>query len=295
MVGAGMVAGGAVALGYLLIAAGMVHRPQPLAEALGRLTGNVRATAGSKGDGVRARSASWLAGVLARAGIEPRDLDRDLQVAGRTREQYLVDKLTSGAAGLALPTALTVIVGLGGVTVPFAMVVAASAGLAVAGFVLPDRLLRRVADERRRAFRYALSSYLDVVNVMLAAGAGVETALADAADAGRGWAFTQLQAALARAQLAGESPWRAFRRLGEDLDLQELREVASGLELAGTHGARVRASLQARAQAMRARDLADVEARAEAATERMAVPSVVLVVGFIGFVGFPAAHEILGF
>jgi tight adherence protein C len=161
--------------------------------------------------------------------------------------------------------------------------------------VLPDVLARRLAAERRRAFRYALSSYLDLVNVILAAGAGVETALSDAADAGHGWAFNQLRSTLARARLAGESPWRAFARLGEELDLPELRETASGLALAGTHGARVRASLQARAQAMRNRDLADMEGHAEAATERMSVPSVVLVVGFIVFVGYPAAYEILGF
>lgn len=184
---------------------------------------------------------------------------------------------------------------IGGVDVPLAFTVLATGGLAIAGFLLPDVLLRRLAAERRRAFRYALSSYLDLVNVILAAGAGVETALSDAADAGHGWAFTQLRSALARAQLAGESPWQAFRRLGEDLDLPELRETASGLALAGTHGARVRASLQARAQAMRTRDLADMEGHAEAATERMSVPSVVLVVGFIVFVAYPAAYEILAF
>jgi len=294
MVTAGLVAGAMIAFGSLLVAAGLFARPEPLAEALGRLSGDSPQRPATTG-GLRRRSAGWLGGVLARAGLETPDLDRDLQVAGRTREQHLVDKLTAAVAGLALPPVLALIMTIGGVDVPLAFTVLATGGLAIAGFLLPDVLLRRLAAERRRAFRYALSSYLDLVNVILAAGAGVETALSDAADAGHGWAFTQLRSALARAQLAGESPWQAFRRLGEDLDLPELRETASGLALAGTHGARVRASLQARAQAMRTRDLADMEGHAEAATERMSVPSVVLVVGFIVFVAYPAAYEILAF
>ncbi len=293
MITAGLLAGAAIAGGLLLAAAGLLARPEPLATALARLDGHP-APAPERRD-ARARSVGRVADLLARAGLERPELDRDLQVAGRTREQHLVDKLVAFVAGLALPPVLSIIVVLGGVPVPIGFTVLAAAGLAVAGFVLPDLLLRRLAAERRRGFRYALSSYLDLVNVILAAGAGVETALADAADAGHGWAFDQLRSALARARLAGESPWRAFRRLGEELDLPELRETASGLALAGTHGARLRASLQARAQAMRNRDLADMEGHAEAATERMSVPSVVLVVGFIVFVGYPAAYEILGF
>jgi tight adherence protein C len=292
MVTAGLVAGAAIAGGMLLLAAGLFARAEPLATALARLD---RHPLGAGPGGARVRSVGQLGELLARAGLERSGLERDLRVAGRTREQQLIDKLTAFVAGLALPPVLAVIVALGGASVPVGFTVLAAAGLAVAGFVLPDVLLRRLAAERRRAFRYALSSYLDLVNVILAAGAGVETALADAADAGHGWAFAQLRSALARAQLTGESPWAAFARLGEELDLPELRETASGLALAGTHGARVRASLQARAQAMRNRDLAEIEGHAEAATERMSVPSVVLVVGFIVFVGYPAAYEILGF
>ena len=295
MMAAAMLAGGAVAFGTLLIAAGLFTRPEPLAAALARFAADDHNPSAAAPDDLRSRSLSWVTGVLARSGLDRPELDRDLRVADRSREQHVIDKLTAGVAGLALPPVLGVIVTLGGVDLPVVLLVLTSAGLAVAGFVLPDLLVRRLAAERRRAFRYALSSYLDLVNVILAAGAGVETALADAAEAGHGWAFRQLQIAQDRARLAGESPWRAFHQLGEELDLPELREVASGLGLAGTHGARVRASLQARAQAMRSRDLADMEGHAEAATERMSVPSVVLVVGFIVFVGYPAAYEILGF
>jgi tight adherence protein C len=44
---------------------------------------------------------------------------------------------------------------------------------AAAGFVLPGFVLRDEAARRRRAFRHTLSSYLDLVNVLLAGGAGI--------------------------------------------------------------------------------------------------------------------------
>ena len=42
----------------------------------------------------------------------------------------------------------------------------------------------------------ALSSYLDLVDVVLAGGAGIETALEAAAEAGDGWAFAEIRGAL---------------------------------------------------------------------------------------------------
>lgn len=290
----GLTVGALFGLGLTLLARGLLAGPAPLGEALRGLSlndGGARSTAPN----LSLRAADALGARLARLGLSASVRDADLRVVERSREQHQIEKLVGAVAGLALPPALTVVTRLGGVATPVALAAVASVALAIAGYLLPDALLKTHAAERRRAFRYALSSYLDLVTVILAAGTGVETALLDAASTGRGWAFRQLRSALERSRLTGESPWRVFGRLGEDLDLPELREVASSLDLAGTHGARVRMSLEARARAMRSRDLAETEAEAESATERMSIPSVVLVVAFIVFVGFPAAYEILGF
>lgn len=293
---AGLVAGAGLGLGLLLLAYGLVPRPRPLAEALAEL-GTSRSDDPSPvaPTDLRGRAAEALERFLGALGLSLDAVEADLKLLGRTPQQHLLEKLAAITAGFALPPVLAVILRLGGVTAPLSLVAVSAGCLATAGLVLPDIAVRSQAAERRRAFRFALSAYVDLVTVMLAAGTGVETALADAAKAGSGWSFEQLKAALGRTRLPGESPWTSFARLGRDLDLPELRELASSLDLAGTHGARVRASLEARAHALRARDLADMEASAEAATERMSVPSVVLVVGFIVFVGFPAAHTILGF
>ncbi len=291
----GLTVGALLGLGVTLVARGLLAGPVPLADALRGLSVADPDQSDASTSSLPLRAADALSGALGRLGLSASVRDADLRVAERSREQHHVEKLAGAVAGLALPPVLTVVTRLGGVATPVAMAALASVALALAGYLLPDALLKARAAERRRAFRYAFSSYLDLVTVILAAGTGVETALLDAAGAGNGWAYRQLQSAIDRSRLTGESPWRVFGRLGEELDLPELREVASSLDLAGTHGARVRLSLQARARAMRSRDLAETEADAESATERMSIPSVVLVVAFIVFVGFPAAHEILGF
>jgi tight adherence protein C len=65
------------------------------------------------------------------------------------------------------------------------------------------------------------------------------------------------------------------------------------MELAGTEGAKVRASLAAKAASVRAHLLADAETQAQAATERMSLPLVLLFAGFLLLVGFPAIVHVL--
>jgi hypothetical protein len=65
------------------------------------------------------------------------------------------------------------------------------------------------------------------------------------------------------------------------------------LSLAGTEGAKVRASLTARAAAIRARQLSDAETAAQAATERMSLPLVLLFAGFLLLIGYPAVIHVL--
>lgn len=300
MIAAGIVAGIGVGLGLLLLVYGLRPAREPLAQALERLLDPSAPAGGvipvqAAAAGWRGRVTTRVAQGLAVAGADLGRLDGDLKVVGRELEEHLVDKVTAGLVATALAPGAVALMRLGGVGAPWSLAAVGALALGVAGFLLPDLLVRSQAAERRRSFRYALSSYLDLAHIVLAAGAGVETALGYAADAGEGWAFAELRAALHRSRLTGESPWSAFRRLGEELDIPELREVASSLDLAGSHGAKVRASLEARAQALRSRDLTEMEGEAEAATERMAVPSVLLVVGFVIFVGFPAVYQILGF
>lgn len=291
----GIVAGAGLGIGALLVVAGLIARPRPLAEALAELDRQGPPPSRSSESARLQQIAVRVDRAIDDLGLVREDVVSDLAVLDRTSAEHAVHRLSAALAGLLLPPALTAIAWLGGVQFPIPMVVLAALLLAVGGLALPDRLARAQATERRRDFRFALSSYLDLVVVLLAAGVGAETALADAACTGNGWAFQRIRLAVDRSRLTGETPWQGFHRLGRELDLPELRELASSLDLAGTHGARIRASLRSRSRSLRARDLSDMEGYAEAATERMSVPSVVLVVGFILFVGFPATYQILGF
>jgi len=162
-----------------------------------------------------------------------------------------------------------------------------------AGFVVPDLRVRAEATRRRAGFRHALSAYLDLVWVTLAGGAGIDSALTNSVGIGRGWAFDRIGKALTAARLTRTTPWAGLCRLGEELDVAELAEFAASISLAGTEGAKVRATLGAKAAALRTRQLTDAEGEAQAATERMTLPVMVLLLGFLVFIAYPALILVL--
>jgi Flp pilus assembly protein TadB len=155
-------------------------------------------------------------------------------------------------------------------------------------------MLRNSAQRRRKSFLHAFSSFLDLTNVLLAGGAGTETALLAAADAGDGWAFEQLRNALVRARSSHHSPWVELASLGERFNLVQVVEVAGSVQLAGEHGARIRSSLSAKAESLRHRQMSEIEASANSSTERMGVPMVLLFLAFIVLIGYPAVTLIVG-
>jgi Flp pilus assembly protein TadB len=215
----------------------------------------------------------------------------DLAVLGRTPARHAVDKLATAVAMTVIAAALGGVLAALGTCAPVVAVMLVMAA-ATAGFVVPDLTARSQAAARRRSFRHALSSYLDLVNVLLAGGAGIETSLTAAAEAGDGWAFEALRDELVRARTLRRTPWACFGELGERWAIDELVELASSVRLAGEHGARIRASLAAKASALRAHQLARIEADAQSATERMGMPTVLMFVGFVGLLGYPAVQVI---
>ncbi|GAA5169063.1 MULTISPECIES: secretion system protein [Amycolatopsis] len=217
---------------------------------------------------------------------------RDLQVIGRPIDVLLAEKATLCVVGLLLPTAVQAVLLVAGLALPWQLPLAAGALCAVGGFWWPDADVRHQAARKRAAFRHALAAYLDLVRVSLAGGAGVDAALNHSVAIGQGWAFGHIRRALNIAQLTRGTPWTTLRQLGEELGVPELVELAASVSLAGTEGAPVRASLAAKASAMRARDLAESLGKAQAATERMSLPVICLMTGFLLFIGYPAAAHV---
>ena len=232
--------------------------------------------------------------LLERLGLDLGRFRTDLRITDRTPERHAIEKLTAATVGLGTPVLLAAVAASTGAALPYGLVAAAGVCFGVAGFLLPDILLRDAARTRRDALRNALSAYLDLVNVLLAGAAGTETALAAAAAAGDGWAFAELRATLERSRALRQSPWDAFSALGAELGLTELQELAASVRLAGEQGAKIKASLAAKASSLRGQQLARAEAAAHAASERMAVPNVLMFVGFLAFAGYPALVSIVG-
>jgi Flp pilus assembly protein TadB len=195
---------------------------------------------------------------------------------------------TAALGGLAVAPALVVVASVSGVSfspeLPFAACLFVGAGAAL----LPVIELRRKATAARRAFRQALACWLELVALGQAAGMGIESALQSASSISDDERFRRIKTSVERARHAGRTPWAGLGQLGEELAIPDLVELGATLSLAGVEGARIRGSLAARAHALRQKELNEAEADANATTERLFLPSIVLMLGFLLFVGYPA-------
>nr|MDT0665887.1 hypothetical protein [Micromonospora sp. DSM 115978] len=167
-------------------------------------------------DGWAVRAGRPFVGLLRAAGLPTDALRQDLAVLGRSIDAHLAEKATAGIAGLLFPSLVGVAFAAGGRPFPWALPAALALLLAVVGFLLPDLTVKAEAERSRVEFRYALSAYLSLIQVLLAGGAGVESALTDAAGIGRGWPFVAVRRALRTARETRTSPWEGLGQLGAD-------------------------------------------------------------------------------
>lgn len=285
--------GVAAGFGVILVGSGLLPARTPLRDALARLETAPPSTAldGPETGWVRVLGGPLVDTTAGR--LVTSSLRQDLRLIGRSPEEQVARTVVILAVGLLWAPATFGLMALGGVDVSFVLPLWVSLLFGPIAVLIPMFTVRAEAAERRRSFRHALGCFLDLVAVRLAGGAGVESALTDSAAAGQGWVFIELRQALAEARLMGEPPWAGLARLGTEIDIAELRELAASAALAGDEGARVRASIASKAKALRVRGLTDAEGAAQAASERMSLPIVLLLVGFIVFLGYPAINQVL--
>jgi tight adherence protein C len=201
--------------------------------------------------------------------------------------------LLGGVAGFAVMPVGLAAASLASAPLPWTIPLWVGLLLGLVGVVSPVTSLQAHARTARRAARRAVGSFLDLVVLCLAGGMGIESALHAAAGISAQDVTKQLAVALNVARDSGRPPWSAFDELGQRLGLGELVELAAALNLAGREGARIRATLTAKAAAMRRRELATEESEANKTTERLFLPGVFLLLGFLAFIGYPAVTRIL--
>ena len=289
--------GAGIGVGLLVVARAFTPRPVPLDHVAALLDrpGTPFGVAAQSDDlgGVGSRLGAIGLGAMAVLRVGDRgSLDEKLRVLDKPMAKHAYEKMLAATFGAILPLIVGVVLAAAAMEAPVAAIGLSSLALAVAGFFYPDLPLAEQVEERRRGFRHAFSAYLDLVTIALAGGAGIESALEGAAEAGDGWAFAEIRRALRRARLTRRTPWDAFDQLGTELGVNELRELAASISLAGDHGARVKASLAAKADALRSAQAAELEVSAETRTEKMIVPVVVMVLGLVLFIGFGAVDAI---
>ncbi len=223
-----------------------------------------------------------------------RSIGTDLRVVGMTPGDYVVRRAAWAVVAAVVTLTMAMAASAAGVSVPVYAAALGTLAMAFLGWLVPAVTVRSGAKARRDDFTYALSAFVDLLTVALSGGLGVDEALERCAAVGQGWAFGEIRRALARAQLHKEPAWDGLIRLGRELGVRELQELAASVTLAGKDGSRVTTSITAKAKAMRQRAQSRVEATANTASELMSLPLMVMLLGFVLFVAFPTIATISG-
>jgi Flp pilus assembly protein TadB len=297
-----LLAGALVGLGLLLLVLAVRPSRVGIAAGIARLDADRQAPRMSVSDAIlsteglsdwRLRLGSRVAAALAARGLRVQSLRADLAVLGRSLEGFLASTVLFAVLGLLLGPLLVgagMLVGVDlGLTVPLGLALL----FALLCALLPLAAVRREAARRRQDFRHAVGAFLDLVSMNLAGGRGVPEALSAAASIGGGWPFARLRDTLAFARLQGLTPWAALGRLGDEVGLNELRDLSAALTLVADDGAKIRASLAARAATLRRRELAEMEGKAGQRSQSMLVAQMLIVMGYLLFLGYPAVSRIL--
>lgn len=276
-------------IGLALVASGWNPARPTLADAASLL--HARATGTVALDG-RSRWWSYVQ-ALGLDGFLP-VASSDLRILGMTTEQLLLRRVLFALLGLVGPlVAATALLSTRGIAVPAGPCAALAIVLAVLGFVLPGLIAASDAKSRRYSFQFSLSAFLDVIDISLAVGRSIEKALHTAARGGTNWAFAELTAALRRSEQRGEPLWVGLDRLGGELDVPALQELADNLALAGENGARVRGTVARMAEFLRGECLQDARAAAKSASERLAMPGALMLLAGTLFVMYPPFSRML--
>ncbi|BAK38159.1 hypothetical protein MLP_51450 [Microlunatus phosphovorus NM-1] len=163
------------------------------------------------------------------------------------------------------------------------------AGLALAGLVLgfwvPDVLLRRSARVSKSRAVESLLVFIDLVTLERLANASAAEALQSAAMLSDVPLFVQIRTALERARLEQQSPYGELRRLAEELELPELRDLTDIMQL-DESGAALSGTLRARVKELRnahlTREQVAAGAAAEGMTIYMTIPALIFGMIFLG-------------
>ena len=285
---------GAVAgLGLLFIVVGLTRRParEPLPDApeSGRVTDE-------DSEGARAvEHATRRAARLIERDLRSKLLlTQDARMVGRSLETHALHKMGGLVLGGALLAAAAVFANtLFELGLPLLVVVAVSLVGALAGWLLPDSILKSEADKERVLFQQVTESWLELVAQLVTAGADTFGALAAAASYSEQPGFVVIRDALRMSAASGEAPWTGLRRLADERRLRFLDPFCAALELAGTTGAGSRQAILAQVESARSKAMLEADAAAASSGEKMGAPLALIGGAFMILMGYPPLASIM--
>ncbi|MBD2895627.1 hypothetical protein amrb99_45660 [Actinomadura sp. RB99] len=281
------------AVGILIFIRGVWPAPPRLDAAMARIQPTLLPAPPADDLKTGERLGRWLADRVARPAGTLAVPRADLALLGRPVERFMLDKLVLFVTGLVVPPVFGGLVALTGGSLPWTFPIVAGVVLAVVLWLVPDWNVRSQARQRRRDFRYAFTSYLQLVVLEREAGAALNAALENPAKITDGWPFQRVHQALTLARHGQEQPWRAMSRLGEEIGVRDLIDLAHTAEIAGSEGAKMHDVLVAKITSMRHEASAAARAEANSRTTAMWVPTSLLMLGFVILVGFPFFSKLL--
>ena len=209
---------------------------------------------------------------------------KGLRLRGKSIAEFYADKAVMALIGAVLPSLLSLALWATGERpglLPALLSLVGAAG----GFFVPDLLLVRSTKAARSDAVESLLVLIDLVTLERLANASASQALLHAASLSDVTLFQQIRLALERAQLEQQSPYAQLRRLSDQLELPELRDLADIMQL-DENGAALAGALRARLQELRDAHLTREQMAASAAAEGMTIymtlPALIFGLIFLG-------------
>lgn len=216
----------------------------------------------------------------------------DLALLETTPRAYIQQRLHGAGLGAVASILLGLVPVLAGFATTVTLLPVTAAGGVVLGALWPVWSVREHAATARHEARRALATYLELVAGERASGQAPAPALAHAAQLGQHWMFTRLERSLTHAQRTGHTPWSALRDLGQRLEIDALIDIADIADTA-SEGAAVYDSLTAQAASLRQQTRSSERAAANTASERLTLPTSLLMISFLLLVLYPTAAHLL--
>ena len=293
-----IVAGIGVGAGMLLVLRGLFPAPLTLRAALDALSGtrndpSLDHLSGGT-NGARNVAARLLELNVARIPRLAEVVVPDLAITATPPETFAIKVVGYGVAMALMVPLLAIGAATAGINVSLAIPVLGVIVLGLGGAALPFIDLHTAAERRRRHFCHSLATYASLVSMAMAGSMGWSSALEAAASvSSTDWAMDEIAQALLWSQAYHRPPWEGLDRLAERFALSDLSDLARSMAQAGD-GARIRATLETKAASLRLSETTAAEHDAQAVTQKMLLPGVLLMAGYGVLIFYPALASFTG-